>query len=69
MKAAHVVSFALVIIGAVNWGLVGLFNLNVVNAILSFSPGLEKLVYVLVGLGGLLLAFTHKNDCKACGTK
>lgn len=48
----------LVIVGAVNWGLVGLgmlmgSNWNVVNMILGSIPTLEALVYVLVGLSGV----------------
>ncbi|MFB6191088.1 MAG: DUF378 domain-containing protein [Candidatus Nanohaloarchaea archaeon] len=53
-------SLVLVIVGALNWGLVGLgsftgSNLNIVNIILGGVAGgqLEALVYVLVGLAGL----------------
>ena len=52
------VSLALVIVGAINWGLVGLggfvgSNLNLVNLFLGGFPAVESLVYVLVGLAGL----------------
>ena len=52
------VSLALVIVGAINWGLVGLggfvgSNFNLVNLLLGGFPVLESLVYVLVGLAGL----------------
>ncbi len=51
-------SLVLVIVGALNWGLVGLGefaeqNLNIVNLILGGIPEAEALVYVLVGLAGL----------------
>ena len=52
-------SLVLVIVGALNWGLVGLGtfadqNLNLVNMLLApVSPQLEALVYLLVGLSGL----------------
>jgi len=51
-------SLALVIVGALNWGLVGLGNLvdanwNLVNLVLGSMPVLESIVYVLVGLAGL----------------
>lgn len=51
-------SLALVIVGAVNWGLVGLGNFvdanwNLVNLLLGGFPTVEALVYVLVGLAGL----------------
>lgn len=51
---------ALVIIGAVNWGLVGVAhfvtasaNWNLVNLLLGSFPAIEALVYLLVGLAGL----------------
>ncbi|MCL4389974.1 MAG: DUF378 domain-containing protein [Patescibacteria group bacterium] len=43
----------LVIVGALNWGLVGLLNFNLVNWLVGPWPLLEKLVYVLVGLAGV----------------
>ena len=67
MKILHIVTFALVIIGAVNWGLVGLLNYNLVDQILS-PFGLTNLVYVLVGASGVYLAVTHMNDCKYCAS-
>jgi len=66
MKNLHFVVFPLAVIGAFNWGLVGLFNYNLVNALLGSLPGLEKLVYILVGVSGAVLVATHKNDCKVC---
>lgn len=71
MKALHVISFILVIIGGLNWGLVGLggfagANWNVVHLILGAWPTVEWIVYVLVGLGALVLLFSHKKDCRQC---
>lgn len=48
----------LVIVGALNWGLVGVgglldSNLNLVNLIFGFSPAVENIVYLLVGLAGV----------------
>lgn len=52
------VSVALVTIGAINWGLVGVGNFldanwNLVNVLLGSFPTVEALVYVIVGLAGL----------------
>ena len=44
-------SLVLVIIGALNWGLVGIFNFNLVDAIFGASFG--RVIYTLVGLTGL----------------
>lgn len=65
MKALHMVSFTLVIVGAINWGLVGLLDFNLVTAIFG-ALGVEKLVYILVGAAGVVLAATHMQDCKIC---
>lgn len=51
-------TLALVIIGAINWGLVGVgtlidANWNLVNLILGGFPTIEAIVYLLVGLAGL----------------
>lgn len=45
--------FVLLVVGALNWGLVGLVNMNVVELALGSIPVLIKVVYVLVGLAGL----------------
>lgn len=47
----------LVIVGALNWGLVGLLNVNVVNSLLGAWPAVEKVVYILVGVSGLWLFY------------
>jgi uncharacterized protein len=62
----HVVAVTLVIVGALNWGLVGLFNYNLVSMLLGSSPMLEQLVYILVGASGIFLAFTHFSYCQDC---
>ncbi|MGK3997125.1 DUF378 domain-containing protein [Sorangium sp. So ce1024] len=50
-------AIALVVIGAVNWGLVGLFEFNVVAAIFGRDSAISRIVYVLVGLAGLYLLY------------
>ncbi|OJX13989.1 MAG: DUF378 domain-containing protein [Caedibacter sp. 37-49] len=55
------ISTILVIIGAINWGLVGLFHVNLVETVLGSVPILAKLVYILVGLSGLYLIPTFKK--------
>lgn len=69
MKMLHMVSFALLVVGGVNWGLVGLFDFNLVEVILGTLPGVAKLVYVLVGVSAVYLAATHMSDCKVCAKK
>ncbi|MBX9760591.1 MAG: DUF378 domain-containing protein [Beijerinckiaceae bacterium] len=60
MKAIDTITLALVIIGGVNWGLVGLFDFDLVSAILgegadetAHSSALARIVYILVALSAL----------------
>lgn len=68
MKMLHIIAFALVLVGALNWGLVGLFGVNLVTMIFG-SMGLENIVYILVGASAVYIAVGHKKDCKICGGK
>lgn len=65
-KPLHNLTYALVIVGALNWGLVGLFNFNLVNTLLGSYAMLEKLVYILVGLSAVIELINHKAICKMC---
>ena len=51
-KPFDVICLILVIIGAVNWGLIGFFNFNLVEAIFGFN-WVARVIYALVGLAGL----------------
>lgn len=61
----HMAAYWLVIIGALNWGLVGAFNFNLVNRVLGSVNMLERIVYVLVGLSAVLMLM-HGKACKKC---
>ncbi|WP_437486431.1 DUF378 domain-containing protein [Sorangium sp. So ce1014] len=50
-------AIALVVIGAVNWGLVGLFEFDLVAALFGRLSAISRIVYVLVGLAGLYLLY------------
>ncbi|MAF35139.1 DUF378 domain-containing protein [Candidatus Woesearchaeota archaeon] len=52
-KGLALVTQILVLVGALNWGLVGLFDFNLITKILGTVPTVEKVVYVLVGLSAL----------------
>ena len=70
-KSMHMVAFILLIVGGLNWLLVGLSgfvggNLNIVNLILGSMPQLEWIVYILVGLSAVYEIATHKAHCKDC---
>ena len=66
MKMLHMVAFLLTVVGAVNWGLVGLLAFNLVTAVVGSIAGAEKVVYILAGASAVYLLVTHKKNCKVC---
>ena len=69
MKVLHMVTYLLVIVGALNWGLVGLLDMNLVTMLFGSMPSVEKLVYVLVGASAVYEVATHMKNCRLCGKK
>lgn len=56
----------LAILGAINWGLVGVANVNLVDSIFGADSILSKIIYGLVGLSGLALLASFFMTCPAC---
>ena len=52
------VALVLIIVGGVNWGLVGAFDFNLVDALFGEGSALSRIVYVLVGLAALYAVMT-----------
>lgn len=50
-----IIAFILVVVGAINWGLVGAFDFNLVAALLGDMTIASRVVYVLVGLAGIYM--------------
>ncbi len=61
MKSLKTISLALVIIGGLNWGLVGLFSFDLVATIFSAMSAITRIVYILVGLSAVYLAVISLN--------
>ena len=57
---------AFAILGALNWGLVGVFGINLVENLLGVGTTLTRIVYGLVGLSGLMLLASYFIVCPAC---
>jgi len=57
------IAWILVIIGGLNWGLVGIANLDIVDLIFGTIPVLAKIVYILVGISALYVLLTMKKCC------
>lgn len=64
MKSFDVVAAVLVVVGALNWGLVGMANFDLVATIFGMQFGetsvLSSVVYILVGLAGLYQVLSWK---------
>lgn len=60
MKAVDVIAAVLVVVGALNWGLVGLFNVDLVAALFGDMSVVSRLVYALVGFAGAFQAMQWK---------
>jgi uncharacterized protein len=58
----HYLSKLLVIIGALNWGLVGLISFNLVSALFGKKTAVSRLIYTLVGLAAVYLVATAKKE-------
>ncbi len=53
MKIIDKIALVLIIIGAINWGLIGLFQFDLVAAIFGNMTLISRIVYSLVGVSGL----------------
>ena len=61
MKSIDVIAAILLVVGGLNWGLVGLFQFDLVAAIFGASSALSSFVYVAVGLGAIYQAVQWKS--------
>lgn len=65
MEILQKTCLVLTIIGAINWGLIGLLDFNLVSFLFGEMTMLSRVVYSLVGIAGLInigLLFTHLED-------
>ena len=62
----HKVSFVLLMVGGLNWLLVGLFGWDIGSIFGGMEAFVSRVIYVLVGLSAVYEIVTHKNSCKMC---
>lgn len=60
MKTIDVIAAILVVVGALNWGLVGMFRFDLVATLFGDMSVMSRIVYTLVGLAGLFQAVQWK---------
>lgn len=64
-SSMSMISWWLVIVGGINWGLVGAIDWNLVNVVFGSWPLVERIIYVLVGLAALWLLYDKFAGKKA----
>ena len=64
MKALNLITLTLLIIGGLNWGLVGAFEFDLVAAIFGEGSALSRLVYILVALSPLWQIRPRTSACR-----
>jgi len=68
MKTFDKICYILLLIGGINWGLVGIFDFNLVDFIFA-KLFIDRIVYVLVGLSAVYLIIACKNVKMRCCSK
>jgi len=66
MKVVWWLALVLTVVGAVNWGLVGFFQFDLVQYVLGAYPLAATIVYDVVGVAGLVLLVSSFAKCKCC---
>lgn len=54
MKTLGRIALALIIIGAINWGLIGIFNFNVISVLFGSATTLSRVIYAIVGISAIV---------------
>lgn len=68
-KKIHMAAFLLLVIGGLNWLLLGVFQWEI-GALFGGSEAIiSRLIYVLIGLAAVYEIATHKGNCRSCETK
>ena len=62
----HLITFTLLVIGGLNWLLVGAFDWDIGMIFGGSSAPFSRIIYVLVGLSAIYEIVTHKKSCKVC---
>ena len=67
MQTLQKIALVFTIIGAINWGLIGIFDFNLVDAIFGAGSTFSRIIYTIVGIAGLInigLLFTEYKEHK-----
>ena len=65
METLQKIALVITIIGAINWGLIGIFDFNLVDTLFGIGSMLSRIVYILVGICGIInigILFNHIEE-------
>lgn len=62
MNILRTIAYVLVLIGAINWGLVGLMDIDLVAMLFGEMTVMSRIVYSIVGISGIILLLTTYRD-------
>lgn len=65
----HYATFSLLLVGGLNWLLVGLIGWDIGSLFGGMTSWISRAIYVLVGLSAVYEIVTHKKNCKCCSAK
>lgn len=70
MKVLDAIALIVVVIGGLNWGLVGLFEFNLVDSLFGEGSALARAVYIIVGIAAIyaLISYFMKMSAESGGT-
>jgi uncharacterized protein len=60
MRILNIIALTLVILGGLNWGLIGLFNYNLIAALFGVGTAMTNIVYVIIGLASVYAFYLFK---------
>ena len=66
MKGLHMVTLLLLIIGGINWLLVGVIGWDIGDLFGGQGAIISRVIYVLIGISAIVEVVTHKKGCKEC---
>lgn len=69
MKSLHMLTFILLVIGGLNWLLLGVFGWEIGDLFGGQDDIVSRIIYVLVGLSAINEIIIHKNICKLCNER
>lgn len=58
METLQKIALIFTVIGAINWGLIGFFDFNLVTALFGDTSMLTRIIYMIVGIAGIINIYT-----------